>query len=152
MGFINTVAEVFKESIKPKLDWRSNASGVSTLFSKERVRAAVAMDIDDQEFMQRYKNVRFSSISAAFFMLISLISVPMAHSMMGFFTALISALLFFLFYFRYAFLMWVCRDCWGRGVDLESNVTKTIGDYLSVLTENPEHMMPLGLPEKGSLK
>lgn len=152
MGFYNTAKEVFKDSARLRLDWRENANGVAGLFSKDRQKASVAIDIEDQEFLQRYKNVRFASASSLFFMAVSFISVPMAHSMMGFFTSIVAVLLFFLFYFRYAFVMWVCRDRWSRGENLEAAVTNSTMDYLRRILQNPAEFLPLALPEKGAQK
>lgn len=152
MGFINSVAETFKESIKPKLQWKNNAQEVGGLFSNKRKKAALAIDVDDHDFLQRYKNVRFSSASSLFFMAVSFISVPMAETKLSLFTSIIAVVLFFLFYFRYAYLMWVCREQWGKGADLEDAVTATTSVYLRRLLDNPSELMPLALPEKGSLK
>lgn len=152
MGFFNTVAENFRDSIRPKLNWRSNAQGVSNLFSQKRPRAAIAIDVDDHEFLQRYKNVRFSAASSLFFMAISFLSVPMAGSKLSLFTSIVAVTLFFLFYFRYAFLMWICRQKWGRGEDLEASVSTTTINYMRHLLDNPAELLPLALPEKGSLK
>lgn len=152
MGFINTVSELFKDSMKPKLDWRKNADGVSRIFSGTRTKAAIAIDVDDTEFLQRYKNVRFSSASALTFMTISFVSIPTATTMLGLFTSILASTLFFLFYFRYAYLMWVCRDSWRRGINLESIVTSSMGNYLKNVWENPAELLPLALPEKGSTK
>jgi hypothetical protein len=152
MGIINTVTELFKDSVKPKLDWRESADGVSNLFSKKRAQAAVAIDVDDQEFFHRYKNVKFSSFSSLFFMGISFVSIPMAGSMLGLFTSILAVILFFLFYFRYAFIMWICRDRWGKGEDLESRVSRTTGQYISALFDDPAELLPRALPEKGSKK
>lgn len=152
MGFFNTVAENFRDSIRPKLNWRNNAQGVSNLFSQKRSKAAIAIDVDDHEFLQRYKNVRFAAASSLFFMAISFLSVPMAGSKLSLFTSIVAVALFFLFYFRYAFLMWICRQRWGRGEDLEASVSTTTLNYARQLVDNPAELLPLALPEKGSLK
>lgn len=152
MGFINSVTETFKESVKPKLNWKSNADGIKNLFTGKRANASVAIDVDDQEFIQRYKNVRFSSASSLFFMLISFLSVPMASSKLSLFTSIVAVILFLLFYFRYAFLMWVCRERWGKGTDLEAPVSTTTIKYIRRILDNPAEFLPLALPEKGSLK
>lgn len=152
MGFFKTAVDVTKETFTPRLDWKQNANKVNNLFSRKRTTAAVAIDVDDQEFMIRYKNVRFASASSLLFMFISLVTVPMSSSMMGFVTSIISVTLFFMFYFRYAFLMWICRDRWGKGEDLEAGVSKTTINYIRKILDNPAELLPLRLPEKGALK
>ena len=152
MGIINTATQVFKDSVRLNLDWKKNANSVGSLFSSKRTAAAVALDVDEQEFIQRYRNVRFSSMSALLFMAVSFITVPTAHTMMGMLTSLLAAILFFLFYFRYAFLMWVCRDRWSQGTDLELTVTKSVANYLRAIVDNPAELMPLALPGKGTSK
>ncbi|MBI6882976.1 hypothetical protein [Pseudomonas putida] len=152
MGFINTLSEAFKDAAKPKLNWKGGASGVRNLFSSERTSAALAIDVEDREFMQRYKNVRFSSYSAMFFMAISFINIPMASSMMSLTTSFVAVLLFLLFYFRYSYIMWVCRETWGRGESLENIVSMKISTFLKAVANNPSELLPLSLPEKGTRK
>lgn len=150
MGFFNTVTEVFKDNIKPKLEWSKNTENVKGLFSKKRAPASISIDTDDQEFITRYRNIRFSALSATLFMAISFVSLITSKSMLEFTTSSIAAVLFFLFYFRYSFVMWVCRKAWAEGKDLEGKVTTSPSDFIKDLMDNPHELLPLSIPDKGS--
>lgn len=148
MGFLNTVSEAFKDSFRPKLNWKGTSSNVSGLFSKERKPAVVAVSIDDIEFIARYKNVRLSAFSSLFFMCMSFISIPFVNSWFGFMTATLSLVLFALFYYRYAFILWVCRKTWELSLDLESPVKYTAGAYFKAIGEDAAELLPQTLPNK----
>lgn len=148
MGFLNTVTEAFRESFKPKLNWKSNSNNVAGLFSKERKPAVIAVSIDDIEFMARYKNVRLSALSSLFFMCLSFLSLPFVNSWSGFTTAMLSLVLFAMFYYRYAFILWVCRNSWSLSIDLESPVKYTAGGFFKAIGENASELLPQKLPSK----
>jgi hypothetical protein len=148
MGFINTVSEAFKDALKPKLNWKGTAGSVSHLFSKERKPAVVATSIDDVEFMNRYKNVRLSAISSMAFFTFSFLSIPFVNSWTGFITSLLGVILFSLFYFRYAFILWVCRKSWILSIDLEQPVNYTVGSFFKAIGEDAAEFLPQKLPQK----
>jgi hypothetical protein len=148
MGFLSTVTEAFRESFKPKLNWKSTSNNVSGLFSKERRPAVVAVSIDDIEFLVRYKNVRISAFSSLFFICISFLSLPFVTSWSGFTTVMLSFVLFTLFYYRYAFILWVCRKSWSMSIDLESPVKYTAGSYFKAIGEDAAELLPKKLPTK----
>lgn len=152
MGFLNTALEVFKESVRLKLNWKGTAKSLTNLFEKERTPAAVALSIDNIEFMNRYKNVRISAISSLFFLVISFLTIPFVNSWTGFTTSILSVFLFSLFYYRYAFILWVCRMSWSLSIDLEAPVKYTVGGYFKAIGEDAAEFLPLKLPQKGANK
>jgi hypothetical protein len=153
MGFLVTVSEVIKSSLRPKLNWRATSDSVTNVFSKKKTPAVVAISIDDVEFMSRYKNVRLSAFSSLFFMTFSFLTLPFVGSWTGFLTSVLAVFLFALFYYRYAFILWVCRKSWALSIDLETPVKYTAGAFFKAIGEDAGEFLPKQLPpRKGERK
>jgi hypothetical protein len=152
MGFINSVSEQFKQSIKPKLDWKGSASAITNSLRKKNPVSVIAYDVEDQEFMLRYRNLRLTACSTLIFMSIAIITIPMAGNFQSFFMSLTASMLFFLFYFRYAFILWISRAGWSKAIDMEKPVELRVGDFSKAIINDAADFLPLKLPAKGVSK
>ncbi len=151
MGFIKTSTDSFKTAFKPKLDWKGGASNLTNSLSSNKT-SVIAADVDDIEFKARYNNVRISALSSAIFMLISILTLLYAKGEKDYLLSSTSSTLFFMFYFRYSYMLWVCRNGWSGKQDIQSEIKVNVIDFVRELGSNPLQLLPLSLSRKGSEK
>lgn len=152
MGFINSTLSSFKTAFSPKLDWKGGAENLNSTFGKNREIAVIASDADDQEIKIRYRNVQIAAWSSVFFCSVSIITIPFSSSYRDFLISSTAAVLFMLFYFRYAYILWVCRKSWKLGLNLEDKVSFSVKDFCKAFGEDLSEAAPLALPKKGVKK
>lgn len=148
MGFINDSQEQLKKAFSPKLNWKVVSRSALHVFSREKTSAVIMKNEDEDEFALRYRNLRFTAISSAFFFGIALVSIIFASNYKDFFFSFMASILFSMFYFRYSFMLWVCRNGWVRWASLENTVRATGMDFIRAFYADPAELLPQALPEK----
>lgn len=147
MGFINDTQEQFKKAFSPKLNWRGAGGAAKNVFTK-KTSAVIMKTQEEGEFALRYRNLRFTAMSSGFFFVIALVSILFASSYKDFFFSLMASILFAMFYFRYSFMLWVCRNGWLKWASLDNTVRATGADFIRAVSADPAELLPLALPEK----
>lgn len=147
MGFFSDTQEQFKKAFTPKLNWKGVSASAKGAFAR-RESAVIMKSKEEGEFELRYRNLRYTAISSAFFFAIALITILFASSYRDFFFSLMASILFGMFYFRYSFMLWVCRNGWLRWASLDNTVRATAADFTRAVSADPAELLPLALPEK----
>jgi hypothetical protein len=104
-------------------------------------------DNDYEEFKRRYKNLRVTAIISLAFTGIAFLSILFAGNFRDFFYSCSATTLFGMCYFRYAYMLWVCRHAVVTGADLDAPVQATAGNFLNAVAANTLSILPLKLPE-----
>lgn len=156
MGFINDTQEQFKKSFSPKLNWKAIGGATRGVFTK-KISAVIMRSEEEGEFSLRYRNLRFTTMSSGLFFVIALVTIPLASSYKDIFFSLMASVLFGMFYFRYSFMLWVCRNGWVKWDSLNNTVRATGADFIRAVSADPAELLPLALPvkpaqEKGASK
>lgn len=133
-----------KTSLKPSLRYGEIKDAIN-----ERIKGRQEFDEDmpwmgADEFIKRYRNVRFSAIVAGVLGLISLLSVAFAGSLQGFLLSLMSFIVLELFYVKLNFLLWASRET----VFTQKNRIVRLPDYLAAVAADPSQFLPLALSHK----
>lgn len=148
MGFINDSQEQLKKAFSPKLNWKGVGGSAMNVFSRKKTSSVIMKSQEEGEFALRYRNLRFTAMSSAFFFGIALASILFASSYKDFFFSLMASILFGMFYFRYSFMLWVCRNGWIKWASLDNTVRATGVDFIRAVSADPAELLPLALPEK----
>ncbi|WP_408601306.1 hypothetical protein [Pseudomonas sp. PLMAX] len=148
MGFISDSQEQLKKALTPKLNWKGAGGAAKGVFTKKATAAVIMKSQEEGEFALRYRNLRFTAMSSAFFFAIALVSILFASSYKDFFFSLMASILFAMFYFRYSFMLWVCRNGWLKWASLNNTVRATGADFIRAVSADPAELLPLALPEK----
>lgn len=148
MGFINDSQEQFKKAFTPKLNWKAAGKSAMNVFSKKKTSAVIMKGDEEGEFALRYRNLRFTAMSAALFFAMALVTTPFAATYKDFFFSLMASILFAMFYFRYSFMLWVCRNGWLKWASLDNTVRATGTDFIRAVSADPAELLPLALPNK----
>lgn len=146
MGFILTTAQQLKKAFTPKLDWPSMGNSVKGVFKREQT-AVLIKDGSIEELKLRYRNLRFTAVTTLVFLSIAFFSILVAGNFKDFFYSVTATLLFGMFYFRYAYMLWICRYTLVNGTDFGAPVNATGLHFLSAVMANPASLLPLALPE-----
>jgi hypothetical protein len=146
MGFIASTITQLKNAFTPKLDWPAMGDSVKGAFKRGQT-AVLIKDNDLDEFQKRYKNLRGTAIITLVFTGIAFFSILFAGNFRDFFYSCSATTLFGMCYFRYAYMLWVCRYAVATGADLSAPVQATGGNFLSAIAANPLSLLPLKLPE-----
>lgn len=152
MGFFIETAQQLKNAFKPKLNWREIGSSVKGSFRNRDEVAVVMRDSDVEEFKLRYRNLRVTSIASLVFMAIAFLSILLSANFKDFFYSLMATMLFGMFYFRYSYMLWVCRSAFLRGADLSRPVSETGANFWGEVMASPATLMPLPLPDERTQK
>ena len=147
MGFFVETAQQLKNAFTPKLNWGQIGKSVKSAFKREEV-AVLMKDSDLDEFRLRYRNLRVTSIASLVFMGIAFISIILAANFKDFFYSVMTTLLFGMFYFRYSYMLWLCRSAFLNGANLSSPVHSTGSNFWGEVMANPATLLPLKLPEE----
>lgn len=155
MGFFVETAQQLKKAFTPKLDWREIGDSVKGSF-KHGERAVLIKDRDLEELKSRYKNLRITAIATLIFLSIAFISILVAPNFKDFFYSLLATTLFSMFYFRYSFMLWVCRHTYLNNTDISARVEVTASQFWYAIFSNPKSILPQAFPdnrpEKGASK
>lgn len=133
-----------RSSLKPALQYSDIKEAIN-----ERIKGRQEFDEDmpwmgAEEFIKRYRNVRFSAIVAGILGLVSLLTVAFAGSLHGFLLSLMSFIVLELFYVKLNFLLWASRET----VFTQKNRIVRLPDYLVAVTNDPSQFLPLSLSHK----
>lgn len=148
MGFINDSQEQLKKAFTPKLNWKSAGGSAFNVFARKKTAAVIMRSEEEGEFALRYRNLRFTAMSSALFFGIALVTILFASTYKDFFFSLMASMLFAMFYFRYSFMLWVCRNGWLKWASLNNTVRATGADFIRAVSADPAELLPLALPEK----
>lgn len=155
MGFIVSTIQQLKNAFTPKLNWGSMGNSVKGVFKREQV-AVLIKDSDVEELNRRYKHLRFTAGAALVFVGIAFLSILFAGNFKDFFYSLSATTLFGMCYYRYAYMLWLCRYAVATGADLSAPVQASTRDFMNAVMANPASFLPLQLPqnrpEKGASK
>lgn len=152
MGFFNTASVLMKDAMTLKVNWNGSAKRVISTLNGDGNPAVIALDVEEREFAERYKNLRISCFSSMFFMFLAFLTIPFSTSMSGFFSSSAATLLFALFYFRYTYMAWVCRCGWSNPSSLEKPINTKAKDYVSAGLIEPKEFFPMPLSARGASK
>lgn len=133
-----------QSSLKPHLNYKEIKAAID-----ERIKGRQNFDeelpfIDVDDFIKRYRNVRFSAITAGVLGLISLVTVACASTGQDFVFSLLSFLVLELFYVKLNFLLWASRE---TAFSEQSKIVR-LPDYLTAITKDPNQFLPLSLAHK----
>lgn len=128
-----------RSSLKPSLNYQEIKQALE---ARVKGRTEFEEDLpwmDVEDFLKRYRNVRFSAIVAGVLGGVSLVTVAFSDSIQGFLLSLLSFLILELFYIKLNFLLWASRET----VFVEGSRIVRITDYLVAISKDPQQLLPL---------
>lgn len=149
--FKNT-KEGLKSSFKPTLSWNKTFSALRNSTKEGKPYRVVEEGVTREEFAVRYGRVRFSAFAAAGYSSASFLIMLFSSTLQVALFCLLATVLFFMFYLRYAMVLWISRCCW-KNWDKRHNEVRVRGKaYLQTIMNNPRQLLPLSLAalEKGN--
>lgn len=137
----------FKDSFKLTLPWAKTARALRKSARKDQTYRVVEEGVTREEYALRYGRVRFSAFAAAGYALASFIIMLFSSTLQVAAFCLLATILFFMFYVRYAMVLWISRCCWNSW-DKRHREVKIRGEaYFKTILKDPRQLMPLALPD-----